>query len=357
MGNPKTRFSVQYDINEKKSIRRKAEILELQIKDKSEDNINKIFPNQDECGKKICNAFQNREIISCLVYGMTQTGKTGCMTALILHYVLENLIPINNIYIITGLSDIEWKRDTKNRMPESINSRVFHRANLTKSFYNDVSQKNKKNILIIMDEIQIACKEGQTIHTIFREYGLYDLDFLLERDIKLVQFSATPDGNINDINDWRQHSTKVKLSPGYGYYGAKEALEQNRVKQYRDLKNINNVIELKNTIENAFKSPRYHIIRVPSKRVTVNGNNQEKVLSNLREAFGDQFVYNTDHLKIEKGYINDLLQEKPDKHTFVFICEKGRCAKTYYKRYIGVSYERIRDDPDDSNILQGSFGR
>ena len=240
----------------KKSIRRKAEILELQIKDKSEDNINKIFPNQDECGKKICDAFQQRNhILSCLRYDTNR--ENGCMTALILHFVLENLIPINNIYIITGLSDIEWKRDTKNRMPQSIDERVYHRANLRNRFYND-RKKDKKNILIIMDEIQTACDEDQTIYKIFKEYGLYDLDFLLERDIKLVQFSATPDGNINDMRDWKQHSTRIKLSPGHGYYGAKEAIEQNRVKQYKNLTIPENVRELKNTAENAFKSPRYH---------------------------------------------------------------------------------------------------
>ena len=63
---------------------------------------------------------------------MTQTGKTGCMTALIQHYILSYNIPIDNIYIITGLSDKEWKKDTKNRMPDSISARVFHRANLSK---------------------------------------------------------------------------------------------------------------------------------------------------------------------------------------------------------------------------------
>ena len=84
---------------------------------------------------------------------MTQTGKTGCMTALINHYILSNTIPKDNIYIITGLSDIEWKKDTKNRMPDTINSRVFHRANLPKTFLKDI----KTSTLIMMDEIQIAC--------------------------------------------------------------------------------------------------------------------------------------------------------------------------------------------------------
>ena len=44
---------------------------------------------------------------------------------------------------------------------------------------------NKKNILVIMDEIQIACKDDQTINKIFKECGFYDLDFPFEKDIKL----------------------------------------------------------------------------------------------------------------------------------------------------------------------------
>ena len=52
-----------------------------------------------------------------------------------------------------------------------------------------------------------------------------------------------------------------------------------------------------------------------------------------------------------------LLQIKPDKHTFVFYCEILRCAKTQYKNFIGISYERYVDNPNDSSMIQGSFGR
>ena len=68
---------------------------------------------------------------------------------------------------------------------------------------------------------------------------------LSQIDIKLVQFSATPDGNLNDISDWKNYSTKVKLQPGTGYYGPEDALFQKRVKQFKDLCNEDNVKELK----------------------------------------------------------------------------------------------------------------
>ena len=352
----KQRTDVEYTRKEKISIARKLQILSLQIEDKSDDGINTIFDNQDNCGLEICKVFKNKSIINCLVYGMTQTGKTGCMTSLIQHYCLSELIPIDNIYIITGLSDAEWKKDTKNRMPDSINSRVFHRANLSKTFFRDI--REKQNSLIIMDEIQIACEENQTIHKTFKDCGFYDLYFLLENDIKLIQFSATPDGNMNDILDWKHHSAKVKLEPGEAHYGPKEAVEQNRVKQFKDLTNIDNVEELKKDIETNFKTHRYNLIRVPNKRENKDGtNNQSKVISNIKKVFGENYEYNKNYLKTKKGDINNILKKKPEKHTFIFYCEILRCAKTQYKKYIGISYERYVSNPNDSSIIQGSFGR
>jgi len=352
----KKRKEIDYELKELKIIQKKKEILTGQIELKSLEGDNIIYPNQEDCGKRIKLIFNSRSNVNCLVYGMTQTGKTGCMTSLIQHYILSYNIPIDNIYIITGLSDKEWKKDTKNRMPDAIISRVFHRANLSKTFIRDI--REKQNSLIIMDEIQIACEENQTIHKTFKECGFYDLNFLLENDIKLIQFSATPDGNMNDILDWKHHSAKVQLEPGEGYYGTKQALEQNRVKQYQDLLNIDNVKELQTTIDEKYKEPRYHLIRVPNKRENKDGtNNQSRLISNIKKVFGVNYEYNKNYLKSKKGDINDTLKRKPEKHTFIFYCEILRCAKTQYKKYIGISYERYVPNPNDSSIIQGSFGR
>lgn len=357
----KQRSYIEYDLKELKIIQKKKDILNNQIELKSLEGINILYPNQEECGKRIKCIFNNRSHVNVFVYGMTQTGKTGCMTSLIQHYILSNIIPIDNIYIISGLSDKEWKKDTKNRLPEAINSRVFHRANLCKTFVEDI--RKKKNVLVIMDEIQIACKDDQTLNKTFKECGFYDLDYLFENDIKIVQFSATPDGNICDIADWGDNSEKIKLEPGEGYYGPKQAIEQKRVKQFKDLTIFDNVKELKNDIvEKKYINSRYHIIRVPSKRETKTKNrsaenNQVKVIINFKKVFGEGYYYNENHLKAQKGDINDILELKPNKDTFIFICETQRCAKTLIKKYIGVLYERYVLIPDDSSILQGLFGR
>ena len=349
------RNTISYSIQEKKLLSLKKQILELEIETNSIEGINTIHPNQQECAQKICEKFKNKSIVNCLVYGMTQTGKTGCMVSFIQQYIQNNTIPVENIYLITGLSDVEWKKDTKHRMPKSISEQVLHRSNLPKIFVDRI--RKQKNCLIIMDEIQVACEDKQTINKTFHDCGFYDLDFLLENDIKLIQFSATPDGNLNDISDWKDYSSKVRLLPGMNYYGATQALSQNRVFQYKDLTDEKNLLELKTVINQKYRTPRYHLVRVPSKREKNGQNKQTTVITNFRNVFKNSFDYNKDFLRQKKEDINKILGNKPSKHTFIFYCEILRCAKTQYKKYIGVSYERYSKIINDSTIIQGSFGR
>jgi len=358
----KNRIPVNYRLDELKLIQKKSQILSLQIEVKSEEGTNIIWQNQKDCGEKICKEFENSKIINVLVYGKTQTGKTGCMTSLIQHYILSNNIPINNIYIITGLSDKAWKADTMNRMPDSITDRVYHRADLHKKFVEDI--RGKKNVLVIMDEIQIASDIKQTIHTTFNECGFYDLKYLLENDIKLVQFTATPDGHINDISDWREHSSKVKLLPGEGYTGTEQLSIQKRIRQFQNLTDLKNVQILKNVVDsfdpvfykegNNLKDCkyRYHTIRIPNSRKGLD----EIVINNFKEVFGKNYIYNTNYLNDKKDDINDLMRKAPNKHTFIFIKEILRCAKTKIKKFIGIEYERWTTS-SDSSIIQGSVGR
>ena len=134
-----------------------------------------------------------------MVLAKTQSGKTGSMCATIKKLLEETtlVIPIENIYIITGLSSVEWKEQTKERIPESIQRRVYHRCELPTTFSDEI--KTKSNTLIIMDEIQVACKKNQTIFKSFDSAGLLNIEKLYNDDIKILKFTATPDGTIYDL--------------------------------------------------------------------------------------------------------------------------------------------------------------
>ena len=63
-----------------------------------------------------------------------------------------------------------------------------------------------------MDEIQIASMKEQSIYKSFRESYLSDKQQLSERDIKIVEYSATPNGTTYDLMSWKDDDTNNQSS-------------------------------------------------------------------------------------------------------------------------------------------------
>ena len=321
-----------------------------------------IYESQDTCSLQIVANLNSRKILNVIILALTQSGKTGTMCALIKNYLINKNIPNENIYIITGLSSCEWSEQTKERMPESIEPRIYHRGQF-KKFIKDV--KGKKNVLVIIDEIQIAARENQSLSKAFHDAGFYDKQTLFKNDVKIVEFSATPNGTIYDRMKWGENSAKIIMQPGDGYVSCFDLLREGRVKQFRDLACYDNekqevdkkqfhrtFDEIKKTMDDKFIEPKYHIIRTP------NGEKGNIVIDNFKNYFSktiDISTYDKDNKDLVN--INNLLEKEPKKHHFIFIKEKLRCAKTLTQTYLGILYERYTVNPDDSVINQGLLGR
>lgn len=316
-----------------------------------------IYENQEECSMEIVSKLHNRKIINIMVLALTQSGKTGTMIGLIKNYLNDttNLIPIENIYIITGLSSCEWTKQTKQRMPRSVQERVFHRDDLLKpKFKEDI--KNKKDILVIIDEIQVAAKDKQTLNKVFEEIGFYNKQNLLKNDIKIVEFTATPDGTLYDLMKWGENARKIKMEPGDDYTSCFDLMNQRRIYQYKSLDKkdkdimMNTFQEIRKCMKQ-FTEPMYHLIRTP------NGTKGDIVVDNFRNYFKDSIPYIRYDKDSQVKDINMVLSNKPEQHTFIFIKEKLRCAKTLVKEHLGIVYERHTINPNDAVIIQGLIGR
>ena len=357
------RVRIHYNLREQDIMKNDKQIILLQLDNLRLKGKSIIFENQEIIASNVVCYFKNRKIINIMVVSKTQSGKTGSMCATIKQYLEDtsNLIPIENIYIITGLSSCEWKEQTKERMPESIQNRVFHRCELPNTFVDEI--KHKKNILIIMDEIQVAAKKGQTIYKTFKVANLLDKSKLYENDIKILEYTATPDGTIYDLMKWGDASSKILATSGDGYISSFDLLQMGRVKQYKELCGYDketgevdeevfvNIQEIKNDIDN-YINPLYHIIR------TRNGTEQDLTIENFKKIFNSvsyEFIKYDRESEIED--INKTLILQPEKHTFIFIKEMLRCAKTLKKTYIGILYDRYSKTPDDTTIIQGLVGR
>lgn len=352
----------EYSSKEKDEMNAAKSMIKEEINYKNISGKSQIYPNQHACSSLIVAKLHDKKIITIVVVALTQSGKTGTMIGLIRNYMndIETFIKLENIFIITGLSSREWVKQMLERMPASIQCRVYHRNKL-RDFVSHI--KNKKNVLVIIDEIQIAAKEHQTVHNAFKEAGFYDKQYLLKNDIKIVEFSATPDGAMYDIMNWGDHSFKIKMPPGDRYTSCFDLKNQGRVFQYGDLCGYDNkkktvdygaieiqFKELKQVIDN-FNNPLYHVIRIP------NSTNGKHVIDNFKYFIGKDIQYDEYDKDSDIDDINSLLKTKPENHKFIFIKEKLRCSKTLTKEYLGVLYERYTKIPNDSVIIQGLIGR
>ena len=307
---------IQYTREEIESIKKERDkLLERMNKDKF-----KIYPNQEKQAKEIVERLNNRLLINLMVLGMTQSGKTGTMLATIKEYISNYIIPNKNIYIITGLSSRNWRDQTQKRLPKVFKNRVYHRNDLigTKKGKLQYDINGKKNILIIIDENQIAARKDQTINLSFEKMGFYDKNFLLENDIKIIQFSATPDQCFEDIKDWEKHSEAFRLDSGNGYTSCFKLNNSGRVKQFQDLSEQEQerngkkkskpkvtrnaetaIIDLRDTIEENYPKPMNHIIRV------FNEPKQRRIKKNLKDILKKKLSL---HMKLFIVIRNQILE-------------------------------------------------
>jgi len=346
-------------LNEEK----RTQLLE-EFKSMNATGANKIYDNQRQAAIDVVQQFidpsaAHTTLLNLLLIARTQSGKTGIASAIIQEFSKsrETYVPIENIYLITGVSSKEWVDQTKARMPPMLRSRVFHRPHLTKTFLTDL--KNKQNVLIITDEIQVAATKTQTLDRVFIDAGLTNIDHMLRNDIKLVEITATPDGTAYDMAAWKQHGAKMVVDPGEGYTSSYDLLLQNRIRSAERLEHEptkdHNPFESIAEDMATFKTPKYHIVRASTYL-----NNFTQTVKNLMKAFGNtEYKYLLFDQTSKQKDINVILRTKPAKHTFILIKETLRCAKSLVKTHLGILYDRVVESGlmSNSTIVQSLLGR
>lgn len=144
-----------------------------------------IYPNQRAASARVVNAFeQNSELAMMMVVGLAQGGKTGAMLACSQDFMNHSTlgVPPENIYFITGFSSVEWEEQTKARLPPSLQNNVYHRNKLPRGFKNSI--QDKTNVLILIDEVQIAAGKTHTLAKVFETLGFLDMEYLVKKKNK-----------------------------------------------------------------------------------------------------------------------------------------------------------------------------
>jgi hypothetical protein len=321
-----------------------------------------ITPFQFEKAKEIYDNFNYDKKILSLVVAETQMGKTGIMQALTYEFVKNGNIEPTNILILTGLSSCEWVKQTRERFIDMIRPNIFHRNSIEK--FREILEK-QNDLLIFFDEVHIANELKNEIGKTFLSCGLLNINNLIERNIKIIQISATPDIALSELYEWDETNYNVSIikSPD-NYIGIQKLLDNNQIFEYKSLLDINNVKEIRQIIEikygNNFK---YHLLRVKTNAIdnAMTMNNIKSVFNNDKDKkiFLIRNYSNDDDeialIDLNKSYLN----YQPNKHTIIIIKEKIRCSYTINKTHIGILYERKAETvfQNETTIIQGFLGR
>ena len=308
-----------------------------------------LFPNQVSFGHKIFSSFLNRSIHTIMALALTQSGKTGSMLSIIHHFVSSPILalPLQNVFVITGHSSIDWLQQTRERFPPCLSNNIFHR-NTLKTFSKKLT--NLTNVLILIDETQVACLQSQSIQSALNKAGI-TANSIYRRDIKFVLVSATPKSCIKRFIPLRPGYDLIYMNPSPGYTSIFNLYDRGLVFQCKDLcgfdKKTQQVLPhaLDNIREIQIGSiPKYHIIR------THHSFMHDITINNFKTVFGNKYRY------LSMPNI-DILSRQPSIHTFIFIKETLRCAKTIDKTYLGILYDRFSKASSDDAIIQGLAGR
>jgi len=357
----------QWDLSkhekEKELFRLRKQQLKLQVKDNELTGISIIYENQVKAGQEICDCFDDKNVRFVMGIAQPQSGKTTTAVSFIDQFIDRHELPIENIFVITGLNSKSWKKQTKERFPSILENKIYHRSDLKTNFKVDFGCK--KNTLVILDEIQIAAKKKQTMSITFDELSFTNTNDMFNNNTRIVELTATPDGVLKDRQNWSDEIAKIVMCPpGVGYKGIFNFLDEGRVAECLDLCGYHkdekkdtqdqakeNIAKLGNFINEryGFNNPKYHVIRTPT------GEAGRVMMSNFENMYNNNAEYETYNGMSEENKIN-IFDIKPEKHTFVFIMELMRCADTVNKEYIGVWYERWVKKFNDSAVVQ-SAGR
>lgn len=318
----------------------------------------KIYPNQEKIAEQVSNSFESGEVVATMVVARTQSGKTGSMCAVVralTDTTYNKPANLDNVFIVTGLSSLEWKTQTAERIPSSIRNNVMHANNL-QELANTI--KDKTDVLIIMDEVHVAAAKSQRLDTLFKTATLNDPEHMREHNIRVVQYSATPNGTLYDLQTWGTAANIILAQPGEGYVGTPQLIQQGRIRQFSGEVGLSSQAnqEFIHAVT-SFNTPRYHLIRI---------NVLESVKTHkisIKKIFKQQNIHNIHVLSYECSKktdiknINQTLEIQPTQHTIIILKNMLRCAKTIHKTYIGVLHDRPVDNTHDDVIIQGLTGR
>ncbi len=312
-----------------------------------------IFPNQLEDANAIVQKFykDGRRIIS--VQKLTKIGADGLMIEILKIMAThpdDNFVSNPaNARILTGMSNVKWEEDMKNKAPAVFKDKIFHHGKLNKA-----ELQNMNNSIIIIDEIDTGDKKGQRLDTLLKESGILNVKHMIEHNNRFVVISATIIKELYAMYQWGDLHDSYKMTVPPSYIGHSDFLKRGIIKEFYPL-NTNEEAERwvkEDIIDNYGTAYRIHFVRVNKKTAPI-----------IQAACIKKGIMYRDHTS------TDILTKEEEKEFFeeplthhIVLAVKGfyrraNLIPNKWKLRIGATHELYKKTPDNNTEVQALPGR
>lgn len=309
-----------------------------------------VYDNQEEAVNEIMTHYINGKRCVLLVAqpGIGKTGAAhGTMIRYAQHATLDQAVLTKDMFLCTGMSDTEWKRQFEKNIIDPFHDNIAHRGVIAKF---EEKLANTTNSLVVDDECHIACGPSMVVGRTMRSAGLMDIDELEKRNIRLLKISATPEAVLRDLQAWGSKGAMVVLKPGQKYKGFRTMLDENRIRNSPGLDTYQDVEVLFNLLEDRYRSTtkKYFIFRITHTETRM-------FLERAANIKGWEHKYHDSVDRVED--IDKMMEHAPKKHTAIIIKEFWRASKRLIRDHVGATYEPITKIRNSTVTSQGLTAR
>lgn len=320
-----------------------------------------IFPNQMEDAKNIVKGFYLRERRVISIQKKTKVGADGLMieiaTLMTTHSDDTFVVNPANLRIITGMSNAGWEKDMIEKAPSCFKDKIFHHGKLEKAGIKQITKDELTGVtngLFILDEIDSGDKPDQRLQTILKDAGILDVKHMEEHNNRFVFISATMIKELHDLYMWGDLHELYKMTIPASYFGHKDFLEMDIVKEFYSLSTKENAEKWvqEDIIELYGDDYRVHIVRVNPKSVNVVQN------ACIRKGIAFRNHSSTDRLSEDE--IKEFFKEPLTKHIVLGVkgfFRRANLIPNRWKLRIGATHELYTKVVDNNVQIQGLTGR
>lgn len=313
-----------------------------------------IYPNQKEDAKNIVDIFyNNKQIVAVSIIKRTKVGMDGLMIELAKNFCTheddEFMIHRDQIYIITGMSNLDWEKELKNKIPKCFQDSVYHHGKIHNLKHNNIS-----NAVLIIDEIDSGSKVNQKLDSILQLINLKDYEYIKKNKIKIIMVSATMNRELKELYGWGDSLHRVyKMTIPENYISHLDFINKSIIKEFfkiDDFKSAERWIK-EDIIQNYANDYRVHIIRTDEKN--------KNYIENACDKYNISFFNHTSDDRIEYQQMVHIFNNLKC-HTVIAIKNFYRRANlipNQWKLKIGATHERHVETTDMNVQVQGLPGR